>query len=176
MNRDSRRKERLHLNHPYFIFTEHFHTFAAPPVDETTQQTSQLQTAVQIELSVGSDRSGAIAKYSFKSLILSAVSLDDEVIDPWMQATRYGRVDFAEVCCTSDSLLSGAVTSLGGRAVQDSHWNGFDLSAKAGTDMWMTDSSLYHTTHTTVSIKIKVSPSTNEHLGSVSLAREVRLV
>ena len=34
-----------------------------------------------------------------------------------MQATRHGRVDVAEVCCTSDSLLSGAVTSIGERAV-----------------------------------------------------------
>ena len=51
-----------------------------------------------------------------------------------MQATRHGRVDFAEVCSTSDSLLSGAVTSIGGRAVQYSHWNGFDLTTKAGTD------------------------------------------
>ena len=79
-----------------------FYTFLALPVDETTQQTSQIQTAVQTELSVGSDRSGVTAKDLFKSLILSAVSLDDAVIDPWMQATHYGRVDFAEVCCTSD--------------------------------------------------------------------------
>ena len=42
-------------------------TFAALPVDETTQQTSQNQTAVQNELSVGSDRSGVIAKDLFKS-------------------------------------------------------------------------------------------------------------
>ena len=56
------------------------------------------------------------------------------MIDPWMQATRYGRVDFAEVCCTSDSLQSGAVTSHGGRGVQHSHWNGFDLATKAGTE------------------------------------------
>ena len=75
-----------------------------------------------------------IAKDLFKSLILSAVSLDDAVVDPWMKATRYGRVDFADVCCTSDSLLTGAVTSLGGHAVQHSHWNGFDLTTKAGTD------------------------------------------
>ena len=75
-----------------------------------------------------------IANDSFKSLILSAVSLADAVVDSWMQATRYGRVDFAEVCCTSDSLLSGAVTSIGGRAVQYSHWNGFDLTTKPGTD------------------------------------------
>ena len=38
------------------------------------------------------------------------------------------------VCCTSDSLLSGTVTSVGGRAVQYSHWNGFDLITKARTD------------------------------------------
>ena len=62
------------------------------------------------------------------------MSLDDAVIDPWMHATRYGRVDFAQVCCTSVSLLSGAVTSIGGCAVQYSHWNGFDLTTKAGTD------------------------------------------
>ena len=111
-----------------------FQTFAALPVDETTQQTSQIQTAVQDELSVGSERPGVVAKDLFKSLILSAVSLDGAVVDPWMKATRYGRVDFAEICCTSDSLLSGAVTSLGGRVVQYSNWNGFDLSAKAGTD------------------------------------------
>ena len=42
------------------------------------------------------DRPGVIAKDLFKSLILSAVSLDDAVIDPWMQSTP------------SDSLLSGA--------------------------------------------------------------------
>ena len=39
-----------------------FQTFAALLVDETTQQTSQVQGAVQNELSVGSDRSGVIAK------------------------------------------------------------------------------------------------------------------
>ena len=33
-----------------------FQTFAALPVDETTQQTSQIQTAVHDELSVGSER------------------------------------------------------------------------------------------------------------------------
>ena len=40
----------------------------------------------------------------------------------------------AEVCCTSDILLSGAVTLHNGRAVQCSHWNGFDLTTKAGTE------------------------------------------
>ena len=93
---------------------------------------SQIESVVQNELSVGSQRSGVIAKELFKSLILSAVSLDDTVVDPWMQATRHGRVDFADVRCTSDSLLSGAVTSIGGRAAQHSHWNGLDLTTKAG--------------------------------------------
>ena len=74
-----------------------------------------------------------IAKDLFESLILSAVSLDDAVVDPWMKATRYGRVDFAEVCSTSDSLLSGGVTSVGGYAAQYSDWNGFDLTTKART-------------------------------------------
>ena len=54
----------------------------------------------------------------FKSLILSAVNLRDAVIDPWMQATRYGGVNVAEVCCTSDSLMNGAVTSHGELAVR----------------------------------------------------------
>ena len=99
----------------------------------------------------------------------------------------YGRVDFVEVCCTSDSLLSGAVTSAGGRPVQYSHWNGFDRSHHEGRNgqverrsSWeeaascVDDSSLYHTTHTTDSIKIKVSSNTNEQPGCASLACKVR--
>ena len=49
------------------------------------------------------------------------MSLDDAFIDPWMQAICCGRVDFPEICCTSDSVLSGAVTSTGGGAVQYSN-------------------------------------------------------
>ena len=92
--------------------------------------------------------------------------------------------DFAEVCCTSDSLLSRAVTSIGGRAVQYSHWNGFDLTTKAGTDklkedllekkprvVWMTPPCT-----TQRSQKIKVSSNTDEHPGCVSLACEATLV
>ena len=89
-----------------------FQTFAALPVDETTQQTSQIQTAVQNELSVGSERPGLIAKDLFGSLILSAVSLDDAVVDPWMKVTRYGRVDFAEVCCDVAWWTCRAIQSL----------------------------------------------------------------
>ena len=50
-------------------FEQTFQTFGALPVDETRQQTSQTQTVVQDDLSVGSDRSGVIAKVLFKSLI-----------------------------------------------------------------------------------------------------------
>ena len=59
-----------------------FHTFAALPIDETRQLTSQIQTAVQDELSVGSGRPRVTAKDLFKFLIFSAVSLDDAVVDP----------------------------------------------------------------------------------------------
>ena len=111
-----------------------FQTFTARPADETRQLTSQTQTVLKDELSDGSNRSGVTATKLFKSQIVSAVSLDDAVIDPWMQAARHGRIDFAEVCCASGSLLSGAVTLQGGHVVQYNHWNGFDLTTMAGTE------------------------------------------
>ena len=77
-----------------------FQKFAAPPVDETSVRLRPFKNDCE-----------RLVQIPF----LSAVSLDDAVTDPWMQATRYGRVDFVEVCCTCDSLLSGAVTSIGGR-------------------------------------------------------------
>ena len=109
---------------PYQQLDQSFQTLAALLVDVTSQQTPQSQTAVHGEISVDSDRLGAIAKELFKSLISSAVSLDDAVIDPWMQATRHGRVDFAEIFCTSNSLLTEAVTANGGRAgtIQSLEW------------------------------------------------------
>ena len=95
---------------------------------------SQTHPVLQSEMTDGPNRSGVIAKELCKPLILPAVSLDDAVIDPWMQTTLHGRVDFAEVCCISDSLLSGSLTSIDGRAVQHSHWNGFDLVKKSDTE------------------------------------------
>ena len=96
---------------------------------------------------------------------LSDVRLDDSVVCSCMQATRDGGVDFAEVCCTSDSLLSGAVTSHGGRAVQYSHKHGFDLTTKTGTetlkgdlvemkprDAWQTPPGTTRSTHQSQSI------------------------
>ena len=49
-------------------------------------------------------RSGVIAEELCKSLILSAVRLDDAGNDPWMRATRFGRFDFAEVSCTCRAI------------------------------------------------------------------------
>ena len=158
---------------PHQQLKQSFQTFAALLADETRQLTSQTQTVLQDELSFRK----VIPTELFKSLLSSAVSLDGAVIDPSMQATRCGRFDSAEVCCTFDSLLSGAVTSIGGRTVQYSHWNGFDLTTQAGPDARRVgDPSLYHTAHTTISIKIKFSSDTNEHSGRVSLACGARLV
>ena len=47
-------------------------------------------------------------------------------------AVRWGRADLAEVCCSSDSVLSTEVERLGGRTLRYSHWNGFDLSTVKG--------------------------------------------
>ena len=79
--------------------------------------TSQTSPVLKDEVSDGPDRSGVLPKEWFFKSIFSAVTLDDAVIGPWMQGARYGRIDFAEVYCISDSLLSGAVTSIGGRAL-----------------------------------------------------------
>ena len=61
---------------------------------------------------------------------------------------------FADVHCTSGSLLSGAVTWHGGRAVQCSLWNGFDLTTKAGTEKLKGD---------LLSVSIKILSHTSEH-------------
>ena len=52
-----------------------------------------------------------------------------------MQSTRYGRVNVAEVCGTSDSQLSGAVTSRGARAVATQSLEWFDPTTKMGTEI-----------------------------------------
>ena len=51
----------------------------------------QPKTVLKGGLSDCSDRSGVTSKELFKFHILSAVSLDDVAIDPWMQASRSGR-------------------------------------------------------------------------------------
>ena len=80
-----------------------FQTFAALPVDEITQQTSQLQTAVQDELSVGSDRPGVIAKDFFQvPHLVSCDSCDPEnsSLRSWMTKTRFACTDRVGVIFT----------------------------------------------------------------------------
>ena len=67
------------------------------------------------------------------ALLAAASCLDMAVAQPWHNATTYGRLDLAEVCCTADSELSHKVISAGGTAERYSHWNGYDLSTAAGT-------------------------------------------
>ena len=50
-----------------------------------------------------------------------------------------GGVGFAEVCCSSDNTITVAMTLHGGRAVQHNHWNGFDLTTKASTEILKLD-------------------------------------
>ena len=87
--------------------------------------TLQIHTVLWDELSDGSDRSRVIAKELFNPPFSSAVSLDDAVIDFWMQATRYRRVDFAEVCCTfcQSTVWITDVAWWTCRAVQSPEWS-----------------------------------------------------
>ena len=63
---------------------------------------------------------------------LSASSLAGAAHHTWTSVVRYNRVDFAEVCCTADSQLSGEIITKGGAAGRYSHWNGFDLTTHKG--------------------------------------------
>ena len=65
-------------------------------------------------------------------LQLSLLSLGTGEAKAFGAAVRWGRADLAEVCCSSDSVLSGEVERLGGRTLRYSHWNGFDLSTVKG--------------------------------------------
>ena len=87
-----------------------FQTFAALPVDKTTHLTSQAPPILTDDQSEGSVRSGVCTSTLIKSLMLSAVSLDDVVINSWIRATRY-----------SDSFPRGSVKSHGAGAVPYRH-------------------------------------------------------
>ena len=68
------------------------------------------------------------------ALMLSAQALAGAAHESWTKTVRYNRLDFAEVCCTADSQLSGEVLSRGGTAQRYSHWNGFDLTTQKGAE------------------------------------------
>ena len=50
-------------------------------------------------------------------LQLSLLSLGTGEAKAFGAAVRWGRADLAEVCCSSDSVLSGEVERLGGRTL-----------------------------------------------------------
>ena len=67
--------------------------------------------------------------------LLAVVKLADAVVDPWMRAAQYGRVDFSEIGFSSDFGLSAARACSGGWAEPSSHWNRYDVNTRAGTEM-----------------------------------------
>ena len=68
------------------------------------------------------------------TLMISAGAIADAAQISWTNAVRHSRVDLAEICCTADSQLAGEVISKGGTADRYSHWNGYDLTTRKGTD------------------------------------------
>ena len=42
-------------------------------------------------------------------MFFAAVNFDDAVVDPWVRATRAGRVDSDEICGSSDRRFERAV-------------------------------------------------------------------
>ena len=68
------------------------------------------------------------------ALMLSSGTIADAAQQSWANAVSHGRVDLAEVCCTADSQLAGEVIIKGGAAHRYSHWNGYGLTTRKGTD------------------------------------------
>ena len=63
-------------------------------------------------------------------LVLAASSLDTAPAEAWAEATTYGQLDLAEICCTADSILTEEVLRQGGVAKRYSEWNGYSLTKK----------------------------------------------
>ena len=79
-------------------------------------------------------KGSGLAGKVISALMMSANAIVGAAHQTWTNAIRHNRVDFAEVCCTADSQLSGEVISRGGSADRYSNWNGFDLTTSKGTD------------------------------------------
>ena len=83
----------------------------------------------------GRSKSGSgIAGRIISTLRMSANAIAGAANHTWTEAVRHNRVDFAEVCCTADSQLAGEVIAEGGAAERYSHWNGFDLTTRKGSE------------------------------------------
>ena len=65
---------------------------------------------------------------------VSSQALSTWSLTPTFNGTGERIAHFIFMKRSPDTLLSGAMMSIGGRAMQYSHWNGFDLTTKAGTD------------------------------------------
>ena len=79
-------------------------------------------------------KGSGLAGKVISALMMSANALAGAAHQTWTNAIRHNRVDFAEVCCTADSQLSGEAISRGGSADRYSNWNGFDLTTRKGAD------------------------------------------
>ena len=73
------------------------------------------------------------------ALLAAACAVEAQPQMALTAALRAQRGDLAEVCCTSDSILTESVRQHGGIADRFSHWNGYDLSTKKGTDKVLAD-------------------------------------
>ena len=69
-----------------------------------------------------------------RQLAEAAATCDEAAGKSWWSASRYGRIDLAEVCCTADSVLSEQVRLLGGQAKRFSDWNGYNLTKVKDTN------------------------------------------
>ena len=82
----------------------------------------------------GRQNGSGLADRVLSALLISAGAIADAAQVSWTNAVRHSRVDLAEICCTADSQLAGEVISKGGTADRYSHWNGYDLTTRKGTD------------------------------------------
>ena len=72
------------------------------------------------------------------ALVSSAAALDRPKQEAFVNAVNHSRATLAEICCTSDSKLTAGV-GFGRSATRYSHWNGFDLTTRKGTDRLLED-------------------------------------
>ena len=72
---------------------------------------------------IGRDLTGKVLSL----LIAAAATLDTAAATAWNECERWGREDFAEVCCEQDSILTKCVIAEGGKASRYSWWNGYDF-------------------------------------------------
>lgn len=77
---------------------------------------------------------GSLTKYLVCSVLTAAVALDQRPLEAWHSVVRHMRLDFAEVCCSSDSALSASSSEKGGHCERFNHWNGYDLTTQKGAE------------------------------------------